>query len=403
MSPRTWPASLLAASLLVAAAAPGLAQSSEVVLEAGASRVRPPTEADGSAASYIVAGIRASRFHRGGSGIYGGFLAGRALGGSGGDFATVDAGASAWTRPSGPWALGVDVRAFAFEVAAPYPYRAGGVEGSAGVRLEGVNMAGELLGTAGWGRSRAELRRYVDGPARTFTDELWRWGGSAEVLAGAGAFAAGVAGGLHETAGGTYRSIGGRLVLSPGGSAVELRVDWWDTPAGSETTGGVALLVPLGGAWVARAFAGRVEPDPLTLADPGEGGGGVLLGRRLAGGGDDGARFPGSTVHEIRDADAEGARVRFRVERPEAREAALLGDFTLWEPVAMTREGDLWVVTVRVPVGVYHFGFLVDGVWHVPEDAPDVVPDEWGRKNATLVVEPNATAGPTPDAQGAGR
>ena len=37
--------------------------------------------------------------------------------------------------------------------------------------------------------------------------------------------------------------------------------------------------------------------------------------------------------------------------------------------------------------GTHHFGFLVNDEWFVPDDAPDVVPDEWGRHSATLVIE----------------
>ena len=37
--------------------------------------------------------------------------------------------------------------------------------------------------------------------------------------------------------------------------------------------------------------------------------------------------------------------------------------------------------------GTHDFGFLVDDEWFVPDDAPDVVPDEWGHQSATLVIE----------------
>jgi hypothetical protein len=37
--------------------------------------------------------------------------------------------------------------------------------------------------------------------------------------------------------------------------------------------------------------------------------------------------------------------------------------------------------------GTHDFGFLVDDEWFVPDDAPDVVPDEWSRQSATLVIE----------------
>jgi len=59
--------------------------------------------------------------------------------------------------------------------------------------------------------------RTVDGPARRFTDDPWRYGGEAELLIGRRAVAAGAAGSVHETAGGTFRSLGGRVVSSSPG------------------------------------------------------------------------------------------------------------------------------------------------------------------------------------------
>ncbi len=385
--------------LLMVLAADGLAQTSEVVLEVGGSQLRPPVEVDGVAARFVVGGIRAQRFAPGGTGVWGAALAGRALDGAhGADFLSGDLGAAAWLPLDHGVSLGMEARGFAFEVANPYLYRAGGAEGSLGLRVSGPAVMVRVAATGGLGRSRVELRRYVDGPARIFTDDLWRYGGEAELLVGGRALAVGAAGSVHETAGGMFRSVGGRVVVALAGSAVEVRLDAWDTPAGAETTGGLSLVVPLG-AWVVRGFGGRAAPDPLTLADPGRGGGGLMVGRRVVG------LRPGGRpdLFEIGAPVDGGAGVRFRLVAPGAGTVNLLGDFTLWDPVAMARVGDAWTVTVHVPAGVHHFGFLVDGAWHVPEDAPDLVPDEWGRKNATLVVEANDAAGLGPGAEGAVR
>jgi hypothetical protein len=65
----------------------------------------------------------------------------------------------------------------------------------------------------------------------------------------------------------------------------------------------------------------------------------------------------------------------------------ILGDFTLWEPLPMRADGTRWSVQLQIPEGTHHFGFLADGDWYLPEDAPDSVADEWGRKNATIVIE----------------
>ena len=54
----------------------------------------------------------------------------------------------------------------------------------------------------------------------------------------------------------------------------------------------------------------------------------------------------------------------------------------------MARDGDDWVLELTIPAGVHHFSFLLDGrIWFVPAEAPGIAADEWGRKNATLVVE----------------
>ncbi len=81
-------------------------------------------------------------------------------------------------------------------------------------------------------------------------------------------------------------------------------------------------------------------------------------------------------------------RIRLTVEAPEgAKQVQLLGDFTLWAPIPMRREGVRWIAELDVGVGTYHYRFLVDDEWYLPDDAPDAVPDEWGRMSATLVIE----------------
>jgi hypothetical protein len=375
-------------------------QSSEVVLEVGGSQFRPPVGVEGSPASFLVGGIRASRFLASRSQLRASVLAGRSLdAAASGNFATGEVGADLWQDLPASWAVGSEMRAFAFDVGGPFPYRAGGLEASAGVRFHTPAVSAELMAAGGWGRSTVELQRYTDGPTELVTDDLWRYGGSAQLLVGGKSVAAGLASALHESAGGRYRSLGGLLVVAAGGGGVELRLDVWDTPLGTETTGGLAVILPLGGPWSLRGFAGRSEPDPLTLAEPGRGGGGVLVGRRVAGM----TYTAGRSLHEVLDDAPQGARVRFAVSVRGAR-VELLGDFTLWEPVAMTQQGSRWVAVLTVPEGTHHFGFLVDGSWYVPPDTQDAVPDEWGRQTATLVVESHHTpSAEGPGRQGAGR
>lgn len=380
------PALLLALPFLV----PGMtaAQSAQLVAEVGASRFLPPVGLEGDAASYLMAGLRAEMLDATGSGFMIAVLGGQATNGeAGGDFISGEIVAFLRGRVSPSWEVGGESRASAFTVSEPFPYRAGALEGEAYLRFRTSAVSATLAGTTGWGTSTVDLYRYTDGPMVAVTDELWRYGATADVLVGSGTVAGGVSAGYHESAGGHYRSVGGRVVLGLGGGAVELRVDAWDTPVGMETTGGIALAIPLGG-WSLRGFAGRSEPDPLTLAEPGRGGGGALLGLRLAG--SDGSGYGAARsggLHQVLEPAPGGSRVRFTLRDPGATQVALLGDFTLWEPVAMARDGEDWVVEITVPSGTHHFGFITDGEWHLPDDAPDAVPDEWGRRSATLVVE----------------
>lgn len=379
------PLLVLALLLLPGPLAP---QSSRLVAEAGASRFLPPLGVDGPAANYLLAGLRGEFLSLGGSGLTLSLLGGRATdAGTGGSFVSGEAAALIRERLSRAWELGGEARLSGFTVGDPFPYEAGAVEGETWLRFASEHVSATLAGSGGWGRSRVELRRYVDGPVTTVVDDLWRYGGTAEVLAGSRSVAAGVSAGYHESAGGHFRSVGGRVVLGFAGGAVEARVDAWDTPTGYQTTGGLALAIPLG-PWSLRGFLGRSEPDPLTLAEPGRGGGGLLVGFRVAG--SDGltaALPPSGTVHRVVESTSGAARVRFTVRAPEAEGLALLGDFTLWEPVAMTRDGRDWVLEITVPAGTHHYGFTKDGEWYLPDDAPDAFTDEWGRRSATLVVE----------------
>ncbi|MFO8172907.1 MAG: glycogen-binding domain-containing protein [Longimicrobiales bacterium] len=361
-------------------------QLREISLEVGGSSIRPPSGVEGDAASFLVAGIRAQSFDFVGTGFMGAVQAGRSMSqGSGGDFLSGTLEGSYWHSLAGGWSGGLEVRGFAFEVTDPFAYRALAVEGGPSIRFSGSHFSATLDGVVGSGWSRTELLPYADEPAVTMDEDLWRYGLSGEFLAGTRIVMAGLAAGVHESPGGTYRSLGGRLLLKGSGPVVEFTLDAWHTPLGNETTGGVALVVPLDG-WSLRGFLGKSEPDPLTLAEPGGGSGGLMVGRRLWG------RDPlppaRAPLHEVLDSAPGASRVRIHVRPPrETEEVQVLGDFTLWEPVSMERDGDRWVVEMRISEGVHHFGFLADGEWYVPEEAPDTVSDEWGRTNATLVIE----------------
>lgn len=385
------PTSFLSALLwvgLVGGVSPAFleAQVREVSLEVGGSSVRPPLGVEGETARFVVAGIRAMSYGLGGTGVMASFQAGRSLNdGSGGDFFSGTLEGSYWRSLSGGWSAGLEARGFGFEVVDPFPYRALGMEGGPGIRFESRNVTASLKGVVGTGWSRTELLPLGTEAATVLEEDLWRVGTTAEVLVGSQKFMVGVAAGVHDSPGGTYRSVGGRLLLKGIGPLIQFMVDSWDTPMGQETTGGMGLAVPLRG-WNLRGFLGRTEPDPLTLAEPGSGAGGIMIGRRLLG--EDPLPAAAPPLHEVLAFEEGQARIRVSVRAPRGtQEVELMGDFTFWEPIPMTRDGDEWSLELGAAEGIHHFGFLVDGIWFLPEDAPDAVADDWGRKNATMVIE----------------
>ncbi|MCH7532335.1 MAG: glycogen-binding domain-containing protein [Gemmatimonadetes bacterium] len=383
---RSAPASLVVVILALAGPAPALSQS-EVTIELGASQVGPPSGVDAATARFAVGGVRASTYSSNGSGLFASVLAGRSFGAtSGGDFLSGTLGGTLRQDWGRGWTGGFDVRALGFEVRAPFPYRALAAEGGPTLRYRSGQVSVKVNGLAGIGTSRLQLRRRPDTPVvRTIDHDLWRVGGTTELLVGSGNTWFGLEGGAHHTSGGTYTAGGLRLILGGTQAAAELRVDVWDTPGGTETTGGLAIVIPVSGRWTLRGFLGRSEPDPMTLAEPGSGSGGLLLGRTVYRGGTTTRR---ASLYQIVGSTDTGARVRISVVAPAtATRVEVMGDFSLWDAVPMLRDGDRWTVVLEIGNGTYHFGFLVDGEWFVPDDASDVVPDEWGRRNATLVIE----------------
>jgi len=380
----------LTLGIAVASAGPWsgpVAAQSDVTLEVGASQIGPPLGVEGGDARFLIGGLRGSHYTTGGSGVFGSILFGQTLeGATGGSFLSGIVEGTLAQRLARSLTASLDVRLMGYGVQDPFPYRAFAAEGGPTLRLRTTNVSFKVEGIGGVGRSRIELWRVPGGRTRLFEDALWRAGGTAELMVGPVTSSFGIVGGLHSTPAGDYGNVGGRLVLAGAWGLAEVRIDRWDTPTSVETTGGLALVVPIGSGWSLRGFFGRSDPDPLTLAQPGSGGGGVLLGRNLL------RSLEGPVAafapYEIIEYRETTSRVRFSVEAPgDAVTVQLLGDFTLWEPIPMRRVGDRWIAEIDVGVGTYHFGFLIDDEWHVPDDAPDIVPDEWGRRSATLVIE----------------
>ncbi len=150
--------------------------------------------------------------------------------------------------------------------------------------------------------------------------------------------------------------------------------------------GGVTLGIPLGEGAQLRVDVGRTLRDPL-FGTPGSFALSIGLSVRAL---KTGSIVP--PVVAVGHPETGGRRVRFSLAptnaSTDARTVALTGDFTDWLPRPMEREGGRWILDVVLAPGLHHFGFLVDGQWYVPDTAPGLVEDGWGRENASIIVEP---------------
>jgi len=81
--------------------------------------------------------------------------------------------------------------------------------------------------------------------------------------------------------------------------------------------------------------------------------------------------------------------VHFSFEGANPSEVRLAGDFTAWSKaaLAMTREGDRWVVaTPSLETGAHFYKFIVDGEWKVDPANPMTADDGKGSTNSALGI-----------------
>ena len=349
-------------------------------VEVGASRAFAPSGTDLAATTYFTAGLQADRWTPSGSGIFAGVFGGMATNSIGGDWGSFVLGGEAVAGAGGPVELSLSGSASGFAVGKPFVYEAVTVVVRPELRIPVGPAAIVFYGEGGKGSSKIEFHRRDQ--VRGFTQDLWHYGVGPELQVLLGRALASASFGVLETETGTYRR--GELQVrahATSGSRVQATLSVWDTPLGTETTGTVVITVPLGGAnWFAQLVGGRTDPDPLVRSEPG-GQGGVVIGRRLV-------RFTPSTATPVVTLRAVlgGTAAGFRLEDGAAERVEVLGDFSGWEPQAMVQDGDVWVLEIPLAAGTYHFGFLVDDEWFVPEGAPGQVSDDWGQMNTTIVV-----------------
>lgn len=382
------------------AAAPARAQVGSVGTEAGLSHSFPPAGRPDSAATYLEAGADLS-LPVGRGQLFGAARGGLSLSGeSAGDWVVGTLGAR-WMLPlSGGLFAGGTVIGQAFHVTRPTLYDAvtGRLRPELQWRGQGVTVS--LRGQGAVTSTETEVVDTTDGGGggppggvpggttdptvtrSTVATDLSQVGGEAEVRFDAGPGTVWVRGRSADGELGTYRSAGLGGSASTGPVSWDASLSYWDTPAGGELVGGVHLSVPLGGGWFASGDGRRRQPDPLLAIAPSADLSTTLrreftftVGSRAA------------PVYQFGQRADDGRRmVEFRLRRPDAEEVQVVGGFSDWNPVPMDRTDGSWTARVPVAPGVYHFGFRVDGEWVIPERAPGIVSDDWGRQNATLVV-----------------
>ena len=367
--------------LLAVALAPtgALGQWGDLRIEVGGARSFAPSGTDLAATTYLTAGLQIDRWTPSGSGVFAGVFGGMSTGPIGGDWGSFILGGEAVAGTGGPVEFSVTASTYGFAVGAPFVYEALTVMARPELRFPVGPAAIVFYGEGGKGRSTTEFRR--GDLVRAFTQDLWHYGGGPELQLRAGRTLTSASYGVLETENSTYRRGEFKLLVSTNRSLIQAALSVWDTPLGTETTGTISVRVSLGGpSWFAQFVGGRIDPDPLMRSQSG-GQAGLVIGRRLIRFGPGGAPPVASLL-----ATAEGPAARFFVDGPTARRVEVLGDFSAWEPQAMVQDGPAWVLEIPLAAGTYHFGFLVDGEWFVPEGAPGQVSDDWGQMNATIVV-----------------
>ncbi len=84
--------------------------------------------------------------------------------------------------------------------------------------------------------------------------------------------------------------------------------------------------------------------------------------------------------------------VTFALERSEAQEVYLCGDFNQWSHRAsrmIRRNGNhLWEKRLALPPGRYEYKFVVDGAWTSDPNEHESASNAFGSKNSVLVVHP---------------
>ncbi len=389
-------AALLLSGVTFGAAAPIAAQGVSLWLDGGAAYARPPTGAPVEAGDYgtlsaLLLAAPATALTADVTG-YGGW----SLRSAGGDWFGAEAGLTVRSRPA-PLSAGGRFEASGLRYRSPFrystarvavrPYVAGTLAGWA-ARLELTLSRGTWSGEA---VSESGSPPGPPAPDTMVSGDLSMTGGAIELERRLGPFTLSLQPELYDSrngeAPGTYGGGEVGIAWEHGSLSARAGAGAWSTPGVDtkhETEGvyDVSVLAEVGRGLTARLSAGREARDPLYGA-PGTFG--IELGLTwkvpLP------APAPPAPVAAVGRETAGGRAIRFHLALAADR-VELAGDFNDWTPEPMHREGDAWVLEKVLRPGLYHFAFRVDGErWMVPQGAPGITDDGWGRPTASIVIE----------------
>ena len=252
----------------------------------------------------------------------------------------------------------------------------------------GTGATVTLLPTAGVSSSTARLELYSGitlyresfsqaGNDHSLT-RTWHDSGARVDLSASPGLVAGVGVRLLRGEGDEYPYGEARLAYTRAGAVAWGSVGAWRIAEASNAGWDLGLSVPLGSDFALFGMASHQPADPIYWNRPRSTWTAGIS--RAFGSGAAGSPLP------VAPLAADGAVV---IRLPAAAVESppfLAGDFSGWQRIPMSLEGDEWVARVSVGSGHYHYSFVTaDGEWFVPDSFP-TVDDGLGGESAVLVV-----------------
>lgn len=361
-------------------------QRARAWIDASASTTQPPAGVVADAAAYGLLGVRAELDASPTLTVGARGQAGAGARRTDGRWVYGEATA-AWVQRVGPITLPVDASGLLLRYTDPYEYDARVLRLQPGLRasLRRVQLTLQADFARGDWSSRYPDTTQTDGFLEN--DGVMRidgaelsaasWLGAVDVELGVG-----VRDATNGTRDGRYTTLHTTASMPVGPATAFGTVRLQEARSGTEAGGELGVMLELG----SRTTLIALLSEPVT--DP-------LYGTRSGFGASIGASVrlhatPGRAGIAVIGPPAAGRRsVTLRVRALTTPAVSAAGSFNGWTPVAMRRDGEEWTLTLHLEPGSYTFAFQkADGSWFVPDDAPGIVDDGFGQRNATLVVPP---------------